>query len=265
MQCKPITAIISALPQEQAGLLQALHDNGSAVASQLAGRTFWQGQLQGVPVALALSGMGKVAAATTATVLAERFGVQRMLFTGVAGGLGANVQVGDVVVASSYLQHDMDARPLALRWHVPGYHSLIWSCDPVLTQHLQRAAQSALDQHQAGFALTQQHRIRSSRPSQTHTGLVASGDQFVASAVVSTQLRADLAAAGHDVLAVEMEGAAVAQVCHDYGIAFAAVRTISDRADDDAHGDFVQFVHTVASPLATAMVMLWLGFLSSSP
>jgi adenosylhomocysteine nucleosidase len=62
-----------------------------------------------------------------------------------------------------------------------------------------------------------------------------------------------------DALAVEMEGAAIAQVCHDYGVAYAAVRTISDRADDTAHGDFTQFVETVASPHSAAIVQALLA------
>ena len=91
-----------------------------------------------------------------------------------------------------------------------------------------------------------------------HQGLVASGDRFVSTAQESERLRSSLRAAGHDVLAVEMEGAAVAQVCHDYGLPFAAVRTISDRADDAAHGDFAQFVQTVASRYAEHMVLSFL-------
>ena len=87
-----------------------------------------------------------------------------------------------------------------------------------------------------------------------HQGLIASGDRFVSGADESAALRAALAHAGHEVLAVEMEGAAVAQVCHDYGIAFAAVRTISDRADDSAPVDFPSFVDEVASRYARAMI-----------
>jgi adenosylhomocysteine nucleosidase len=71
---------------------------------------------------------------------------------------------------------------------------------------------------------------------------------------VAALLRADLQAAGHEPLAVEMEGAAVAQVCHDYGLPFAAMRTISDRADAQAHLDFSAFVTQVASPYALAVV-----------
>jgi uridine phosphorylase len=72
---------------------------------------------------------------------------------------------------------------------------------------------------------------------------VVSGDRFVSTDAESRHLQAALP----DALAVEMEGAAIAQVCHDYGVPFAAVRTISDRADDAAHGDFESFVREVAS------------------
>eukprot|EP01030_Chromulinospumella_sphaerica_P020420 gene20420-20333_t len=189
------TAILSALPEEQSSLLQHLAQPQRVVH---AGRAFWRGDWQGRSVVLALSGIGKVAAATTATALAERFGVARIVFTGVAGGVGDGVQVGDVVVAQDYVQHDMDASPIFPRWELPGYARTRLGCDAALTHSLRTALRNA----------------------------------------------------DHDVLAVEMEGAAVAQVCHDYGLPFAAVRTISDRADDTAHVDFPAFVNTVATRYA---------------
>ena len=85
---------------------------------------------------------------------------------------------------------------------------------------------------------------------QVHSGLIISGDQFVSSASESQRLQANLS----DALAVEMEGAALAQVCHAYGIPMAVVRTLSDRADDDAHTDFTKFVQDVASPYSAAIV-----------
>ena len=100
------TAILSALPEEQGGLVQALQ---APECITHAGRSFWRGRLLGQPVLLALSGIGKVAAATTATLLAERFGVARIVFTGVAGGQGEGVQVGDVEVEQDFLPHDKDA------------------------------------------------------------------------------------------------------------------------------------------------------------
>ena len=107
-------AILSALPQEQGSLVHALQNPEKIIHA-------------------ALSGIGKVAAATTATVLAEKFGATRIVFTGVAGGIGANVKVGDVVVARDYLQHDMDASPIVERWLVPGYPQIRMTCDVSLT------------------------------------------------------------------------------------------------------------------------------------
>ena len=94
-----------------------------------------------------------------------------------------------------------------------------------------------------------------------HTGLVASGDRFITCAAVARGVREPLLAAGYDVLAVEMEGAAVAQVCGDYGLPFAAVRTISDRADDTAHVDFPAFMDKVASRYAERIVQTLLTLL----
>ncbi len=247
------TAILSALPEEQGLLVQHL---AHARRDMHAGRAFWRGELYGRPVVLALSGIGKVAAATTATALIERFGAARLVFTGVAGGVGDGIQVGDVVVAQDYLQHDMDASPIFPRWELPGYARTRLACDPALSALLLEAAGACVagaggqfDQNSPG------HRV--------HHGLIASGDRFVSAAHESDRLRGALRGAGHEVLAVEMEGAAVAQVCHDYGLPFAAVRTISDRADDAAHGDFAHFVQTVASRYAEDMVRMLLQKLSN--
>ena len=240
------TAILSALPEEQSGLLGSL-EQARRVAH--AGRAFWLGTLHGQPVVLALSGMGKVAAATTATALIERFGAARIVFTGVAGGVGEGVQVGDVVVAQDYVQHDMDATPLCARWQVPGYSAVRLPCDTTLTAMISGAVSAYLQSAGGHFDSE-----LLAQPPRLHQGLVASGDQFVSCAQAAGALRADLLAAGHDVLAVEMEGAAVAQVCVDYGVPFAAVRAISDRADDEAHVDFPRFIQSVASRYADHIV-----------
>jgi len=242
------TAILSALTEEQSSLVEHLAHPQRVMH---AGRAFWRGELHDRRVVLALSGIGKVAAATTATALIEHFGVARIVFTGVAGGVGDGVNVGDVVVAQDYVQHDMDASPLFPRWELPGYGRSRLACDPALSALLLEAASACVAGASGQWGLVPspgqpRHRV--------HHGLVASGDRFVSTAAESTQLRAALRSAGHDVLAVEMEGAAVAQVCQDYGVPFAAVRTISDRADDTAHGDFALFVQTVASRYAEHMV-----------
>ena len=246
-------AILSALDQEQHGLIGLLH---RPTKVSHAGREFWLGDLHGQNVVLAISKMGKVAAATTATALIERFGVQRMVFTGVAGGLGLGasgvVKVGDVVVGQDFMQHDLDVSPLFPRYEVPLYGRARFAGDVSLTAALLEASRAALsDSH-----------LRQTYPAaKVHLGLIASGDRFVSNALESNDLRTALLAAGHEALAVEMEGAAVAQVCHDYGVPFAAVRTISDRADDSAHVDFPSFIDQVASKYAQAIIEKFLKLL----
>ena len=219
-------------------MLALMPDENRQVA---AGRDFWVGHLHGEPVVAVLSRIGKVAAATTATVLLERFGVSRIVFTGVAGGLAPGVEVGDIVVADSFLQHDLDASPIFPKYQVPLYGLDRFAADPHLSDQLATAAQRALP----GVRL--------------HRGLVVSGDRFVSTTAESRALQDALPQA----LAVEMEGAAIAQVCHDYRVPFAAVRTVSDRADDEAHVDFTRFIQQVASRYCAAIVGSFLQLGSS--
>lgn len=239
-------AIMSALLDEQRGMLAQLSQPKRV---QRAGRTFWCGQWGGHEVVLVLTKVGKVAAATTTAALIEAFGVDRVVFTGVAGGIGAGVTVGDVVVANAFIQHDMDASPLFARYEIPLYGCAAMACDAHLTALLSEAAHAGL----TGVGSHFHHEKLLSAPT-VHRGLIASGDRFIASAHDATQVCQGLQMVGFEALAVEMEGAAVAQVCHDYGVPFAAVRTISDRADDAAHVDFTAFVAQVASPYALAIV-----------
>lgn len=233
-------AILSALPQEQEGLVHAM----SAVQTVTrAGRTFSVGVLDGQPVVLALSRIGKVAAAATTATLLEHFGARAVVFTGVAGGVGPQVGVGDVVVADGFVQHDMDASPLFARYEIPLTGQSVYAADPQWTHTLLQASRDVL----AGLDFQ-------GRAVRVHHGLIATGDRFVCGADEARRLVQDLGHAGHHALAVEMEGAAVAQVCSDYGVPMAAVRTVSDRADDTAHVDFPQFVQTVASVYAQKIV-----------
>ena len=165
------TAILSALAPEQRGLIELLQHPRKLTH---AGRDFWQGDLHGQPVVLALSRIGKVAAATTTAALIERFGVGRVVFTGVAGGLGAGVRVGDVVVATDFVQHDLDVSPLFPRYEVPGYEKTRFDSDAALTALLFQAAGAALAQQ--GLAT---HGFPEAR---VHQGLIASGDRFVSGA-----------------------------------------------------------------------------------
>ena len=209
-----------------------------------AGREFHSGQLQGKPVVLALARIGKVAAATTAAALIERFNAGAIVFTGVAGGLGDGIRVGDVVVGTGFIQHDMDASPLFPRYEIPLSGTAVLAADTALTAAMYAACSQGL----AG-------RRYAGRLVAIHRGLIASGDRFINSTDAVMAVLDPMAALGHAPLAVEMECAAVAQTCFDYGVPFAAVRTISDRADETSHVDFVQFIDTVASGYANDVIL----------
>ncbi|HEY0821131.1 MAG TPA: 5'-methylthioadenosine/adenosylhomocysteine nucleosidase [Rhizobacter sp.] len=236
-------AIVGAMHQELEALLAAMPDERPV---QRAGREFWLGHLAGHEVVVVLSRIGKVAAATTATLLLSDFEVSRIVFTGTAGGLAPGVNVGDVVVADTLLQHDMDASPLFPRHEVPLYGRDRFAADAAMSAALAEASREALAALGADAA-------------KVHRGLVVSGDRFVCERAENDALCARLP----DALAVEMEGAALAQVCHDFGVPFAVVRTVSDRADDSAHVDFNRFVAEVASRYTLAIVSRWLTNSSS--
>jgi adenosylhomocysteine nucleosidase len=206
-------------------------------------RTYHQGRLWGRPTALVFSGWGKVAAATTATYLITRFDIGQLIFTGVAGAADPGLRVGDVVVGSRLCQHDMDCRPLFARHEIPLLGLTAFETDPRLRRSLLAAAHQFLTQ---GLPTRLAPELRAefhiARP-RVVEGEIASGDRFIAGRTQLDQLRKDLPSLS----CVEMEGAAVAQVCHEYGVPFAIVRTISDSADEHAAAAFPTFIRHVAS------------------
>jgi adenosylhomocysteine nucleosidase len=243
--------IVAALHQEISELLTLLSD---AQRVRIGNRDFWTGAFEGQPVVVVLSRVGKVAAATTGAVLITHFGVRAVVFAGVAGALAPGVAVGDVVVSSELLQHDVDASPLFPRWEIPLMGVARFTADAALADALRQSARAALaDPHALlGPAVMQAFGIAAP---QVHSGLIVSGDRFVCTSAESAVLRDALP----DALAVEMEGAAVAQVCHEWGVPFAAIRTISDRADDTASVDFAQFIAEVDSRYSVAILRNWLS------
>ncbi|MCL1872368.1 MAG: 5'-methylthioadenosine/adenosylhomocysteine nucleosidase [Promicromonosporaceae bacterium] len=237
-------AVVAAMREELAALLAAAHESAGpdrVESETVLGRHLLRTRVAGHDVLLTRSGIGKVAAAATAALLCER--VDAVLMVGTAGGLGAGVEPGDVVVARELLQHDVDARPLAPRWVMPDTGAGRFAADARLTGALEAAADDVVARRASG------------RAPRRHSGLVISGDVFVGTAEASARLRADLP----DALAVEMEGAALAQVCAGAGVPFAVARTVSDRADADAHTDFGRFLHDVAAPYAHDLVLAALG------
>lgn len=230
------TAIIAAMQQELAGVLAAVP---GAQRQRFGSHDVWLGRWHGHEVALAVSGIGKVAAAQAATLLAACCGARRVLLAGTAGALDAALDVGDVVVARAFVQHDMDASPLFPRFEVPLTGRSRFATDALLSYALAQAVRAVLPPHGAAAGARR-----------LHEGLVASGDRFVAGSAE----RAALKAALPDALAAEMEGGAIAQVCCDFSVPFAALRVISDRADASASVDFGYFLEHVASSSILAVL-----------
>jgi adenosylhomocysteine nucleosidase len=266
--------IIAALPQEIEALLADMRagtsnslagngvhrDGGTDRGSQgdsfdgaprvvtIGRREFTIGRLRGQPCVVTLARIGKVAAATTATALIHQFDVGAIVFTGVAGGVASQVRVGDVVVADTLMQHDLDASPLFPRFEVPLLGISRFNTDARLSDALARAA--------AAFARSDAARLAQRYPDllsgapRVHRGLVVSGDRFIAEQTA----REALLAVAPDALAVEMEGAALAQVCYEYDVPCAVVRTISDTADAHAPASFATFLADLASAYSTVLL-----------
>ena len=162
--------------------------------------------------------------------------------------------VGDVVVSSELLQHDVDASPLFPRWEIPLTGVARFQADAALAQGLLESARAVLADPLGLLGQPVMEAFGIAAP-QAYAGLIISGDRFVSTSAESAALRAALP----DALAVEMEGAAVAQICHEWGVPFAAIRTISDRADDAASVDFAQFIAEVDSRYSVAILRQWLS------
>lgn len=242
--------LMSAMPQEQEGVIAHLSQPRVETRAQ---REYVSGHLWGLDCVCVLSRIGKVAAATTATTLIEHFGVTHILFTGVAGAADSKVNVGDIVVAEHLIQHDMDCSPLFPRFEIPLTGQSRFKSDADMTQKLKQAVTHFLQEdleHIMGAEARNSFRI--TRPV-LHTGTIASGDQFINCSQRMAQLKKDLPG----ILAMEMEGAAVAQVCQDFGIPFAIMRTISDGANEDSPVDFMQFIERIAADYAFHIVRRW--------
>ena len=209
--------IIGAMSSEVENLIARMEET---TFTEYAGRRFAVGKLAGKDVVVVQSGIGKVAAAITAQMLVDRFGVTALLNTGMAGGLDGRLAVKDLVVATGALQHDFD---LTAFGHVKGFLTgeddqkpTVFATDPGLVDKALTAAAAVLP---AG--------------SKAITGVIASGDVFVDDSALKVCLRDDFGAA-----AAEMEGAAIAQTAVANGIPFAILRTISDLAEHDASVSF---------------------------
>ena len=216
---------------------------------KIANREFVVGKINGIACVVAFSKWGKVAATITATLMVQEFGVTNLFFIGTAGALADGLKVGDIVISKRLVQHDLDARPIISRFELPLLNRVYVDSDPELTELAGKAVSNLLNkgvENMVGEEAVNEFNLNP----KLYYGDIASGDQFVN----SIEKRDEILSLLPDVLCVEMEGAAVAQVCLEFGTPFTVIRTISDTADHNARVDFNKFIVEVANAYSRAIV-----------
>ena len=184
-----------------------------------AGMEFCEGILEGQDVVVVRSGVGKVNAAVCTQILIDVFDVKAVINTGIAGSLKAEINIGDLVISSDLVHHDMDAVAFGYPvGQVPQMDAFSFQSDVALRKIAVRAC-------------------REVNPDiQVFEGRIASGDQFIASQDVKDRIVANF-----DAWAVEMEGAAIAHAAYLNNVPFLVIRAISDKADGSAQVDYPTF------------------------
>ena len=185
---------------------------------------FYQGKLNGKDVVVVRSGIGKVNAAVCTQILADVFEVEAVINTGIAGSLRNEINIGDIVVSTDALQHDMDAVEFGYpKGQIPGMKVFSFVANAALRETAVRVCQKV------------------NPDIQVFEGRVVSGDQFVAGAEKKNEIIKEFAG-----YCTEMEGAAIAQTAYLNGIPFVVVRAISDKADNSATMDYPTFERQAA-------------------
>jgi len=214
--------IIGAMELEVEQLTAAMEN---VTLTQQAGMKFYSGRLEETDAVVVRSGVGKVNAAVCTQILVDRFGVDAVLNTGIAGAVGLEVGIGDIVLSTSAQQHDMDAVAFGYDLGViPQQDCSDFPADPALLQTALACCAECLPE------------------AKVHTGRVVSGDVFVAKKEQKDFLRSQYAAA-----CTEMEGAAIAHAAWLNGVPYLVVRAISDNADAGAVEDYPAFEREAAA------------------
>lgn len=208
--------IIGAMPEEVEQLKQEM-DRVEVVRT--AGMEFFKGEMEGRDVVVVRSGVGKVNAAMCVQILADRFGVDGIVNTGIAGSLRAEINIGDMVLSTDAVQHDVDAAVFGYRLgQVPQMDVFAFEAD----ERLRAAAKACC--------------LKVNPEIGVFEGRVLTGDQFIAGKDKKKWLTETF-----DGFCAEMEGAAIAQAAYLNQIPFLIVRAISDKADDSATMDYAEF------------------------
>lgn len=242
---------MGAMPEEMNNIIAAI-SNKEII--ERGSRIYYKGILEGQEVVAVFSRWGKVAASTTVTHLILEFNVDRIIFTGVAGGISPNINVGDIVIAQRLFQHDMDARPLMRRFEIPLTGKTSFEVPLQNIEIMSQAVHNFLKNNK-------EFRRKLSEQDINHpkmvVGDIASGDLFISSKEMKNALLRNLPS----VVCAEMEGAAVAQVCNDYEIPLTIVRVISDNANEEAHVSAIGFVNQHAGDYSLSIIKEYLNLI----
>ncbi|MCI8830618.1 MAG: 5'-methylthioadenosine/adenosylhomocysteine nucleosidase [Lachnospiraceae bacterium] len=208
--------IIGAMDEEVLEIKNALKD---VTVETAAGMDFYRGKINEKEVVVVRSGIGKVNAAVCSQILVDKFGAEAIVNTGIAGSLKAEIDIGDIVLSSDSVQHDMDATGFGYPiGQIPRMETFAFPAD----QKLLKLAEKCCNQVNPDI--------------KTFVGRVVSGDQFISDKEKKQQLIDNFGG-----FCTEMEGAAIAQVCYLNHIGCLIIRAISDKADDSATVDYPAF------------------------
>jgi len=213
-------AIIGAMEEEVAILREKIE---SREETTIANCEFSTGKINGVDVILLKSGIGKVNAAMSTTILLERFKPDYVINTGSAGGFLHSLNVGDIVISTEVVHHDVDVTAFGYEYgQVPGMPAR-YAADTKLVEIAEKSAEQITD-------------------IQVVKGLIATGDSFMNDPARVEFVRAKFS----ELYAVEMEAAAIAQVCTQFAVPFVITRALSDIAGKESNVSFEQFLHKAA-------------------
>ncbi|MCO6494137.1 MAG: 5'-methylthioadenosine/adenosylhomocysteine nucleosidase [Bacteroidetes bacterium] len=248
---KKIIGIMGAMPEEISGIVHLLSNKDE---KEIGGRKYYSGLINNVKTIVVFSRWGKVAAAATVTTLILEFGITELIFTGVAGAVNPNLKIGDIVIGHKLFQHDMDGRPLMKQYEIPLLGVTYFECKETQRLNAEKIIRHLLSNKYLKDVIhpNELQRFGIHEP-KLHIGVIASGDKFFANKKDKESLLNILPS----VLCVEMEGAAVAQVCYEYQIPYTIIRTISDSADENAKFDFSSFIKSIASVYSTEIMKLY--------
>lgn len=245
--------IIGAMPEEIEKIVSEIQNREIV---ERGSRLYYTGNLFDQKVVVVFSRWGKVAAATTAANLILEFNVDRIIFTGVAGAISPELNIGDIVIGQRFFQHDMDARPLMRRFEIPLTGKTSFETTHQHLEMMSLAVHNFLKKNKDFRKKLIDRKITNPK---MLIGDIASGDLFV----FSSENKASIAKNLPSVLCVEMEGAAVAQTCEDYSVPLIVVRIISDVADENAHISSMAFSNQLAGEYSFYILQEYINLLSS--